>query len=219
MKLTVATCQFPVDADMRRNLQYVSRHIRTAKDRGAHVAHFPEACLSGYAGVDFPSYKGFDWALLYECTQGVLDLARQCRLWVILGSTHRLTGRHKPHNSLYIINDDGELVDRYDKRFCAGDRAEKTVDLAHYSPGNHFSVFAIQGVRCADLPRLSVSRTVPCIQTPGRPTDVPLLPCWPYHAHAFSSDARHRGRERATTQPGLNHSGYHEARNDACGSR
>jgi predicted amidohydrolase len=60
MKLTVATCQFPVDADMRRNLQYVSRHIRTAKDRGAHVAHFPEACLSGYAGVDFPSYKGFD---------------------------------------------------------------------------------------------------------------------------------------------------------------
>jgi len=151
MKLTVATCQFPVDADMRRNLQYVSRHIRTAKDRGAHVAHFPEACLSGYAGVDFPSYKGFDWALLYECTQGVLDLARQCRLWVILGSTHRLTGRHKPHNSLYIINDDGELVDRYDKRFCAGDRAEKTVDLAHYSPGNHFSVFAIQGVRCGAL--------------------------------------------------------------------
>jgi predicted amidohydrolase len=151
MKLTVATCQFPVDADMRRNLQYVSRHIRTAKDRGAHVAHFPEACLSGYAGVDFPSYKGFDWALLHECTQGVLDLARQCRLWVILGSTHRLTGRHKPHNSLCIINDDGELVDRYDKRFCAGDRTEKTVDLAHYSPGNHFSVFAIQGVRCGAL--------------------------------------------------------------------
>jgi predicted amidohydrolase len=151
MKLTVATCQFPVDADMRRNLQYVSHQILAAKDRGAHVAHFPEACLSGYAGVDFPSLKGFDWALLHECTQRVLDLAGQCRLWVILGSTHRLTGPHQPHNSLYIINDHGTLVDRYDKRFCAGDRAGKTVDLAHYSPGNHLSVFAMQGVRCGAL--------------------------------------------------------------------
>jgi predicted amidohydrolase len=151
MKLTIATCQLPVDADMRRNLRYVARQIRAAKDRGAHVAHFPEACLSGYAGVDFPSFQGFDWALLQECTQEVLALARQCRLWVILGSTHRLTGRHKPHNSLYIINDDGKLVDRYDKMFCAGDRSEKTVDLAHYSPGNHFSVFAIKGVRCGAL--------------------------------------------------------------------
>jgi predicted amidohydrolase len=104
MKLTVATCQFPVDSDMRRNLQYVSRQIRAARDRGAHVAHFPEACLSGYARVDFPSLNGFDWDLLHECTQQIIDLARQCRLWVILGSTHRLTGRHKPHNSLYIIN-------------------------------------------------------------------------------------------------------------------
>jgi deaminated glutathione amidase len=151
MKLTVATCQFPVDSDIRRNFQYVSRQIRAANDRGAHVAHFPEACLSGYAGVDFTSYQGFDWALLQECTQGVLDLARQFRLWVILGSTHRLTGRHKPHNSLYIINDHGKLIDRYDKMFCAGDRAGKTVDLAHYSPGNHFSVFAIEGVRCGAL--------------------------------------------------------------------
>lgn len=151
MQLTVATCQFPVDADVRRNLQYIARHIRTAQDRGAHVAHFPEVGLSGYAGVDFPSYKGFDWALLHECTQRVLDLARQCRLWVILGSTHRLTGQHKPHNSLYIINDHGLLVDRYDKMFCAGDRAGKTVDLAHYSPGHHLSVFAIQGVQCGAL--------------------------------------------------------------------
>jgi deaminated glutathione amidase len=151
MKLTVATCQFPVDADVRRNLRYVARQIQAAKDHGAHVAHFPEACLSGYAGVDFPSFQGFDWDLLHECTQRVLDLARQCHLWVILGSTHRLTGRHKPHNSLYIINDHGTLVDRYDKRFCAGDRTGKTVDLAHYSPGNHLSVFAIQGVQCGAL--------------------------------------------------------------------
>ena len=133
MRLTVATCQFPVDSDIRRNLRYVSRQIRTAKDRGAHVAHFPEASLSGYAGVDFPSHEGFDWTLLRESTQRVLDLARQFHIWVILGSTHRLTGKHKPHNSLYIIDDRGELVDRYDKMFCAGDRSGTIGDLAHES--------------------------------------------------------------------------------------
>jgi predicted amidohydrolase len=151
LRLTVATCQFPVDSDIRRNLRYVSRQVRTAKDRGAHVAHFPEASLSGYAGVDFPSHEGFDWTLLRERTQGVLDLARQFHIWVILGSAHQLTGDHKPHNSLYIIDDRGELVDRYDKMFCAGDRSGTIGDLAHYTPGDHFSVFSIEGIRCGAL--------------------------------------------------------------------
>jgi hypothetical protein len=69
MQLTVATCQFPVDADVRRNLQYIARHIRTAQDRGAHVAHFPEACLSGYAGVDFPSYNAVEPRPIAGATQ------------------------------------------------------------------------------------------------------------------------------------------------------
>jgi predicted amidohydrolase len=147
MKLSVATCQFPIGSDVRKNLEYVARQIRTAKDRGADVAHFPEACLSGYAGVDFASFEGFDWPLLEECTRRVLDLARELRTWVVLGSAHRLTAPHKPHNSLYIIDDHGEIVDRYDKMYCAGDRSEETEDLAHYSPGNHFSAFSIKGVR------------------------------------------------------------------------
>jgi len=151
MKLTVATCQFPIGSDMRKNLEYVARQIRTARDRGADVAHFPEACLSGYAGVDFASHEGFDWPLLEDCTRRALDLARELRIWVLLGSSHRLTAPHKPHNSLYIIDDRGRIVDRYDKLFCAGDRSEETGDLAHYSPGTHFSVFTIKGIRCGAL--------------------------------------------------------------------
>jgi predicted amidohydrolase len=81
----------------------------------------------------------------------VLERAAAFHLWVILGTTHRLTAPHKPHNSLYIINDQGHLIDRYDKRFCAGDPSGQTGDLAHYSPGNHCSVFEIDGVRCGAL--------------------------------------------------------------------
>ena len=153
MKLVIATCQFPVEADIGRNLLYVARQMHTAKGRGADVVHFPEACLSGYAGPDFTSCDDLDWSLLRDSTEQVLNLARRLRLWVILGSTHRLTGRHKPHNSLYIIDDRGELVDRYDKMFCAGDGRPnpQTGDLANYSPGNHFSVFSINGVLCGAL--------------------------------------------------------------------
>lgn len=151
MKLSVATCQFPVGPDIRENLWHVLRQIRISKERGADVAHFSEAALSGYAGTDFASYKGFDWALLRRCTEEVLDLARRSKIWVILGSTHPLTPPNKPHNSLYIIDDRGQIVDRYDKTFCAGDRSEETGDLAHYSPGDHLSVFTIGGVRCGAL--------------------------------------------------------------------
>ena len=151
MKLTIATCQFPVDADIRRNRAYISRQLRTAKARGAQVAHFPEGALSGYAGVDMPSFNGFDWDQLQEATREIRTMAGQLRLWVILGSAHRLTGAHKPHNCLYLINERGELIDRYDKMFCAGDRTGKTGDLARYTPGNHFCVFDLHGVRCGAL--------------------------------------------------------------------
>src|SRR5262245_18397983 len=151
MKLIVATCQFPVDADIRKNTEYVLRRLRDARARGAEVAHFPEACLSGYAGVDFASYMEFDWDQLSRSTPRVLNLARELKLWVILGSTHQLTGRHKPHKSLYIMDDEGKLVDRYDKMFCAGDHNGKVGYHAHYSPGNHFAVFDLKGVRCGSL--------------------------------------------------------------------
>ncbi|MDI5980024.1 carbon-nitrogen hydrolase family protein [Amycolatopsis magusensis] len=144
-KLKVATCQFPVSADIARNTGYVRRQMRTARQRGARVAHFPECALSGYAVADFESHDGFDWPALEDAVGRIGELAAELRMWVVLGSAHRLSEGNKPHNSLYLIDDAGELVDRYDKRFCA------SVDLAHYSPGDHRSVFTIDGVRCGAL--------------------------------------------------------------------
>ncbi len=149
--IRVATCQFPVGARVGTNLAYITRHLHAAKKRGAQVAHFPEAALSGYAGTDFESFADFDWDELRQATAEVLEYARKAAIWVVLGSAHRLGGNHKPHNSLYIINDSGQIVDRYDKRFCSGGPDEQSGDLAHYSPGDHSSVWAINGVRCGAL--------------------------------------------------------------------
>lgn len=149
MKLRIAACQFPVQRGIEQNQAYILRQMASAASRGADVALFPEASLGGYAGVDFPSFRGYDWPLLIQCTQRVMDEARQQGIWVVLGSNHRLTGKHKPHNCLYIISDRGQVVDRYDKLFCTG--GPDQMDMRHYSPGSHFAKLTIKGVRCGFL--------------------------------------------------------------------
>lgn len=148
MQLTVATCQFPVTADIGRNLKQIERQMREAQNRGAHLAHFSECCLSGYAGIEFESFVGYDWDLLARSTDRVMAVAREIGIWVILGSSHRLSAGNKPHNSLYVINNRGRIVDRYDKSFCTGDPTESTDDLSHYSPGDHLVFFTVRGIRC-----------------------------------------------------------------------
>jgi predicted amidohydrolase len=46
---------------------------------------------------------------------------------------------------LYLINAKGEIVDRYDKRFCTPG------DLRRMTPGNRFVNFTIKGVKCSLL--------------------------------------------------------------------
>lgn len=149
MPITIATCQFPVSAQIERNRQFIVRQISRAKDHGADVVQFPECALSGYA--DTANYQKLTWAELESATRSIIELAGELGLWVILGSVHRLTGKHKPHNSLYIIDDRGEIHDRYDKRFCFGKVGDPEGELVSYSPGDHPCVFDIAGVRCGTL--------------------------------------------------------------------
>lgn len=151
MTLATATCQFPVSADIGRNTRYVLRQMTEARGAGARVAHFPEGALSGYAGPDFSSFTGFDWDKQQASLVRVASHAEALGIWVVVGGAHRLTGRRKPHNSVYVIDDRGRLRERYDKRFCSGDPGARSGDLAHYSPGDHAAVFRIDGVRCAVL--------------------------------------------------------------------
>jgi deaminated glutathione amidase len=151
MTLTIGTSQFPVSSNIVSNKENIIGQMELASKNGCDVIHFPEGSLSGYAGVDFASFENYDWDSLKAATQQVMAAAREFGIWVILGSAHQLTGAHKPHNSLYVINPQGQIIDRYDKLFCAGDETEQTDDLAHYSPGTHFTLFEIKGVCCTVL--------------------------------------------------------------------
>jgi len=151
MILNVATCQFPVSADIEKNAAYIIRQIQSAAAKDADVAHFCEGALSGYAGADFPSFEGFDWEVLRNSTENILNAAREAGVWVLLGSSHQLSSGRKPHNAVYVIDNRGKIVDRYDKRFCSGDPQGYSGDLSHYTPGDYSCVFEIRGLRCGVL--------------------------------------------------------------------
>ncbi len=148
MKLPVAICQFPVIGDIDRNADFIERQMRSAARRGAAVVAFPESALSGAAGIQFPSYDRYDWDLLKQRKERIMDLARSLRLWVVLGALHPLSKTKKPHNAAYVINDRGQIVNRYDKRFCVGTRDGGGEELTWHTSGDHFAVFDIRGVRC-----------------------------------------------------------------------
>jgi predicted amidohydrolase len=144
-KIRIASCQFPVSSDIMGNLGWIEKQMTYAKLRKADMIHFPECALSGYPGVDMDRLDDVDWDLLKQATDSVLVLARTFKIWVVLGSMHPLSEGHKPHNCLYLINPEGEIVDRYDKRFCTGS------DLEFFTPGDHFVNFQVNGVKCGLL--------------------------------------------------------------------
>jgi predicted amidohydrolase len=144
-KIRIASCQFPVSADIDENFRWIKSQIIEAKLKKADIVHFPECALSGYPGSDMKSLDNFKWNDLFRDTDSIMALAKEFKIWIILGSMHQLSGDHKPHNSLYLINPEGNIADRYDKRFCTAG------DLNFFSPGDHFVTFQINGVNCGLL--------------------------------------------------------------------
>ena len=144
-KIKVASCQFPVSGSIEANGVWIMNQMKSASDSGAQVVHFPECALSGYPGVDLKTMRGFNWQQLQQFSDSIIELAKSLNIWVILGSIHKLGKGFKPMNSLYVINLSGEIVDRYDKRFCTKG------DLEFFSAGEHFVVFNLNGVKCGLL--------------------------------------------------------------------
>ncbi|OKP64720.1 hypothetical protein BTE77_34330 [Ensifer adhaerens] len=69
-------------------------------------------------------------------------MARDLGLWTVLGSVHKLTEPHRPHNSLYVISDKGAVATRYDERMLSNTKVSFM-----YTPGTIPLTFEVDGVR------------------------------------------------------------------------
>jgi len=84
----------------------------------------------------------FEWDVLREELSATAQPAGSLELWTVLASAHRLTAPHRPHNSMYVISDRGEVVTRYDERLLSNTRVSYM-----YAPGSAPVSFLVDGVR------------------------------------------------------------------------
>jgi deaminated glutathione amidase len=143
-KLRIATAQFPVSGNIGGNLKYMVGIMEQAKTNDAHVVHFPECCLGGYAGEDFKTWTNYDWKLLKNADDNVRQLARKLGIAAIYG-TNALVRTNDVRNRLKYVSKTGECMAYYDKRFCT------PVDMQYYKPGRRFATFTLNGFRCGLL--------------------------------------------------------------------
>src|SRR5882757_8666522 len=141
--IRIAAAQSPVGRDPAVNGAAIRALMHSAAQQGARLIHFPEGAATGY--VPGPVAKAnwqVDWAAAREQLELTAALAGELALWTVLGGNHRLSGAHRPHNSLYVISDEGLLVGRYDKRLCSYNEITNW-----YSPGFDPLAFDVDGFR------------------------------------------------------------------------
>ncbi|MCK5464161.1 MAG: carbon-nitrogen hydrolase family protein, partial [Bacteroidales bacterium] len=141
----MATCQFPVTGDLKSNAEYIKDYIKEAAENHADIVHFSEASLSGYPPGDIPSFEDYDWEALRAETYEIMSLAKEKRIWVVLGSAHYIDDEEKPLNCLYIISDEGKIIGRYDKSMLTRG------DSKYYTAGSHIEVVELKGYKLGFL--------------------------------------------------------------------
>lgn len=140
-RFRLAVAQPAITADARTNGHEVRQLMRDAAAAGARLIQFPEGMLCGYAKEQISTWEDVDWPAVVEELQHIQTLARDLRIWVVLGSAHPRAAPRRPFNSLYVISDSGDIVGRYDKRYCSH------TEITHfYSAGSQPLTFEVDGV-------------------------------------------------------------------------
>ena len=139
-------------AKLRASGNELRQLMRQAHDAGARVVHFTEGAtcfpnkylmsVKGPDEVAEADWSRYQWDVLTEELASIAALARELKLWTVLGSVHRLTPPTRPHNSLYVISDRGTVATRYDERTLS------TTKITYlYTPGSTPVTFKVDGFR------------------------------------------------------------------------
>ncbi len=115
----IATAQSEISTNLADNLRNIEFFMRRAADAGADIIHFSEGALSGYIKSQIVDWNTFDWESLEAHLNIIGQLCAKLNIWAVIGSAHYEYDGERPFNSLYIIDNLGTLVTRYDKRFCS----------------------------------------------------------------------------------------------------
>ncbi len=142
----------PTDADaLRESGAEVRTFMREAAKAGARLVHFAEGALCfpdkyvmselGPDTVGNSDWTKAQWQVLDEQLASIATLSAELGLWTAIASLHQQPDA-RPHNSLYVFDDRGKLVTRYDERTLS------TTKLNYmYAPGTKPVTFELDGYR------------------------------------------------------------------------
>ncbi len=143
--------QSPDGPSIRAHGAAIRRLMSKAAADGARLILFTEGALSSYPQKQLMSsdptrlaesdWSRADWAVLAAELTATVEHAGTIGIWTVVGSIHREPGHGRPFNSLYVIDDTGRLVHRYDKRHLS-----TTETTFMYAPGDHPTVFEVDGL-------------------------------------------------------------------------
>jgi predicted amidohydrolase len=140
--IRIAVAEPTITKDAAENGAKVRELMKSAAAGKARLIQFPEGQLSGYPKEQFQDWSEVDFKVVADELEKIKKLAARLKLWVVLGSAHPLTPPNRPHNSLYVISDQGKIVDRYDKQYLSNTEVTR-----FFSPGFEPIVFDVDGYR------------------------------------------------------------------------
>ena len=129
----------------------VRKLMREAAQAGARLVHFTEGAICfpskrvmsslGPDEIGPSDWTRADWTALQSELDQISALARELGIWTVVPSVHQVPDA-RPHNSMYVVSDQGKVVARYDERMLS-----TTKVTWMYSAGKEPVTFEVDGVR------------------------------------------------------------------------
>lgn len=145
--------QDPTDADgLRASAAEIRRFMKDAAGQGARLIHFTEGALCfpskvvmselGPDEIGPSDWSKAEWAVLQEELDRIAALSGELGIWTVIPSVHQLPAPTRPYNSMYVVDDQGKIVNRYDERMLS-----TTKITWMYSPGDQPVTVEVDGYR------------------------------------------------------------------------
>lgn len=126
--------------------------MQQAAKAGARLVHFTEGALCfpskrvmselGPDELGPSDWSKAEWTVLQEELDSISALSGDLGIWTVIPSVHPLPAPTRPHNSMYVVSDQGTVVARYDERMLS------TTKLTWmYTPGTKPVTFEVDGYR------------------------------------------------------------------------
>ena len=137
---------------LRESGAEVRKLMKQAADAGARLVHFTEGAICfpnkrvmselGPDEIGPSDWSKAEWTVLQEELDRIAALSGELGIWTVLPSVHRLPAPTRPHNSTYVVSDQGKVVARYDERTLS-----TTKITWMYTPGKEPVTFEVDGYR------------------------------------------------------------------------